>query len=108
MSDRYIGREYDSMDTGPADNTVTLRSDTWNTTGGLMVAPLSISSPEGAVGSDRETVPNPVISDRWLSSPIGPDTSMRTSTAEAFGSPQGPFSRSVHPDQRWEPSTNSR
>jgi hypothetical protein len=32
-----------------------------NPAGGLLVAPLSISSPEGAVGSDRETVPNPVI-----------------------------------------------
>jgi hypothetical protein len=61
LSYRYIGRKYDSMDTGPADNTVTLRSDMRNATGGLLVAPLSISSPEGAVGSDRETVPNPVI-----------------------------------------------
>jgi hypothetical protein len=32
-----------------------------NAAGGLLVAPLSISSPEGAVGSDLETVPNPVI-----------------------------------------------
>jgi len=49
------------MDTGPEDNTVTLRRDMRNATGGLLVAPLSISSPEGSVGSDRETVPNPVI-----------------------------------------------
>jgi len=61
LSYRYIGRKYDSMDTGPVDSTVTLRHDMRNTTGGLLVAPLSISSPEGAVGSDRETVPNPVI-----------------------------------------------
>ena len=61
LSYRYIGRKYDSMDTGPVDNTVTLRHDMRNSTGGLLVAPLSISSPEGAVGSDRETVPNPVI-----------------------------------------------
>jgi hypothetical protein len=61
LSYRYIGRKYDSMDTGPVDNTVTLRRDMRNSTGGLLVAPLSISSPEGAVGSDRETVPNPVI-----------------------------------------------
>jgi hypothetical protein len=61
LSYRYIGRKYSSMDTGPEDNTVTLRRDMRNPTGGLLVAPLSISSPEGAVGSDRETVPNPVI-----------------------------------------------
>jgi hypothetical protein len=61
LSYRYIGRKYSSMDTGPEDNTVTLRRDMRNSAGGLLVAPLSISSPEGAVGSDRETVPNPVI-----------------------------------------------
>jgi hypothetical protein len=61
LSYRYIGRKYSSMDTGPEDNTVTLRRDMRNAAGGLLVAPLSISSPEGAVGSDRETVPNPVI-----------------------------------------------
>ena len=32
-----------------------------NAAGGLLVAPLSISAPEGHVGSDLETVPNPVI-----------------------------------------------
>ena len=61
LSYRYIGRKYSSMDTGEEDNTVTLRRDMRNAAGGLLVAPLSISSPEGAVGSDRETVPNPVI-----------------------------------------------
>jgi hypothetical protein len=61
LSYRYIGRNYGSMDLGEVDNTVTLRHDMRNPAGGLLVAPLSISSPEGAVGSDRETVPNPVI-----------------------------------------------
>ncbi|HLN16964.1 MAG TPA: hypothetical protein VK277_09460 [Acidimicrobiales bacterium] len=61
LSYRYIGRNYSSMNTGEADNTVTLRRDMRNATGGLLVAPLSISSPEGNVGSDLETVPNPVI-----------------------------------------------
>ena len=61
LSYRYIGRKYSSMDEGEEDNTVTLRRDMRNASGGLLVAPLSISSPEGAVGSDRETVPNPVI-----------------------------------------------
>src|SRR5262245_26576844 len=61
LSYRYIGRNHSSMNLGPVDNTVALRRDMRNTTGGLLVAPISISSPEGAVGSDLETVPNPVI-----------------------------------------------
>jgi hypothetical protein len=58
---RYIGRNHSSMNTGPADDTVTLRRDMRNAAGGLLVAPLSISSPEGNVGSDLVAVPNPVI-----------------------------------------------
>ena len=61
LSYRYIGRNHGSMNTGPVDDTVTLRRDMRNAAGGLLVAPLSISSPEGNVGSDLETVPNPVI-----------------------------------------------
>jgi hypothetical protein len=61
LSYRYIGRSYGSMNTGPVDNTVTLRRDMRNAAGGLLVAPLSISSPEGDVGSDLVAVPNPVI-----------------------------------------------
>ncbi len=61
MSYRYIGRNHDSMNTGPTDNTVTLRRDMRNAAGGLLVAPLSICSPEGNVGSDLVAVPNPVI-----------------------------------------------
>jgi len=61
LSYRYIGRKHSSMDLGEVDNTVAIRRDMRNASGGLLVAPLSISSPEGAVGSDRETVPNPVI-----------------------------------------------
>ncbi|MCX4091482.1 hypothetical protein [Nocardia sp. alder85J] len=61
LSYRYIGRNHGSMNTGPEDDTVTLRRDMRNAAGGLLVAPLSISSPEGAVGSDLETVPNPVV-----------------------------------------------
>src|ERR1700693_5291664 len=49
------------MNAGPVDNTVTLRRDMRNAAGGLLVAPISISSPEGDVGSDLVTVPNPVI-----------------------------------------------
>jgi hypothetical protein len=61
LSYRYIGRSHGVMNTGPVDNTVTLRRDMRNSTGGLLVSPLSISSPEGATKSDLEAVPNPVI-----------------------------------------------
>ncbi|HEY7107210.1 MAG TPA: hypothetical protein VH986_12455, partial [Acidimicrobiia bacterium] len=61
LSYRYIGRNHSSMNLGERDDTVTLRRDMRNAGGGLLVSPLSISSPEGAVGSDLETVPNPVI-----------------------------------------------
>ena len=61
LSYRYIGRNHSSMNTGPEDNTVTLRRDMRNAAGGLLVAPLSISAPEGNVGSDLVAVPNPVI-----------------------------------------------
>jgi hypothetical protein len=61
LSYRYIGRTYDSMDLGPTDNTVTLRRDMRNPTGGLLLAVLGIASPESGHMSDREAVPNPVI-----------------------------------------------
>lgn len=61
LSYRYIGRTYAQMDLGPADNTVTLRRDMRNGTGGLALAVLGIASPEGGHMSDLEAVPNPVI-----------------------------------------------
>ena len=61
LSYRYIGRNHGSMNTGPIDNTVTLRHDMRNAAGGLMVAPISISSPEGSGQTDMVAVPNPVI-----------------------------------------------
>jgi hypothetical protein len=61
LSYRYIGRSHGSMNTGPIDNTVKLRHDMRNPTGGLLVAPIAISSPEGGHVSDLEGVPNPVI-----------------------------------------------
>src|SRR6476659_9934814 len=61
LSYRYIGRNHSSMNTGPVDNTVTLRHDMRNAAGGVMVAPISISSPEGGGRSDLVAVPNPVI-----------------------------------------------
>jgi hypothetical protein len=61
LSYRYIGRNHGSMNTGPVDNTVTLRHDMRNAAGGLMVSPISIASPEGGGSTDLVAVPNPVI-----------------------------------------------
>ena len=61
LSYRYIGRSHFSMNEGPEDNTVTLRRDMRNAAVGLMVAPISITAPEGGVMTDLTTVPNPVI-----------------------------------------------
>jgi hypothetical protein len=61
LSYRYIGRNMSALNTGEVDNTVTLRSDMRNAAGGLLVAPLSITSPEGGGRHDLNAVPNPVI-----------------------------------------------
>ena len=61
LSYRYIGRFHASMDNGPADETVTLRRDMRNPTGGLLPAVLGIASPDSGGVSDLEAVPNPVI-----------------------------------------------
>jgi hypothetical protein len=60
LSYRYIGRHHSSMNLGPVDNTVRIRRDMRNEAGGIMVAPLAISSPEGCQ-TDLVAVPNPVI-----------------------------------------------
>jgi hypothetical protein len=60
LSYRYIGRKHSSMNTGDVDNTVAIRRDMRNDAGGIMVAPLAISSPEGCQ-TDMVAVPNPVI-----------------------------------------------
>jgi hypothetical protein len=74
LSYRYIGRNHSSMNLGPEDNTVRIRRDMRNDAGGLMVAPLAISSPEGG-RSDLEAVPNPVISSVQIIDPgFGVDT----------------------------------
>ncbi len=61
LSYRYIGRSHAAMDLGPADDTVRLRHDMRNATGGILLAVLGIASPEGGGMSDLEAVPNPVI-----------------------------------------------
>lgn len=60
LSYRYIGRKHSSMDLGETDDTVAIRRDMRNDAGGIMVAPLAISSPEGCQ-TDMVAVPNPVI-----------------------------------------------
>ena len=49
------------MDNGVADETVTLRRDMRNPSGGLLLAVLGIASPDSGGVSDLEAVPNPVI-----------------------------------------------
>jgi hypothetical protein len=61
LSYRYIGRLYASMDPRAVDDTVTVRRDMRNATGGLLFAVLGISAPESGHMSDLEAVPNPVI-----------------------------------------------
>jgi hypothetical protein len=62
LSYRYIGKRTGSMDVGAEGaDTVIIRHDFRNSTGGLMVAPIAIASPEGGGRSDLEVVPNPVI-----------------------------------------------
>jgi acyl-coenzyme A thioesterase PaaI-like protein len=61
LSYRYIGRNWSSMDLGPADNTVTLRRDMRGPTGAILLAVLGIAAPEGGGKSDLEAIPNPVI-----------------------------------------------
>jgi acyl-coenzyme A thioesterase PaaI-like protein len=61
LSYRYIGRMYASMDPRSVDDTVTLRHDMRNATGGLLLSVLGISAPESGHMSDLEAVPNPVI-----------------------------------------------
>ena len=60
LSYRYIGRKHSSMNLGETDDTVAIRRDMRNDAGGIMVAPLAISSPEGCQ-TDMVAVPNPVI-----------------------------------------------
>jgi hypothetical protein len=60
LSYRYLGRSYSSMDVD-AQDTVEIRHDMRNPTGGLFLAVLGIVSPDSGLVSDREAVPNPVV-----------------------------------------------
>lgn len=61
LSYRYIGRHHASMTVGPVDDTVTVRRDMRDVTGGILLSVFGIASPEGGVVSDLEAVPNPVV-----------------------------------------------
>jgi hypothetical protein len=61
LSYRYIGRSHQDLDLGPVDTKVILRHDMRNAVGGIMAAPLCISSPESGGFTDSSSVPNPVI-----------------------------------------------
>ncbi len=61
LSYRYLGRSYSSMNVDAGDDTVTLRHDMRNPTGGLLLAVLCVVSPDSGLVSDLEAVPNPVV-----------------------------------------------
>ncbi|WP_046315569.1 hypothetical protein [Mycobacterium sp. UM_Kg1] len=61
LSYRYIGRNHGSMNVGPSDDTVALRSDMRDETGAILLCVFGIAAPEGGVVSDLEAVPNPVV-----------------------------------------------
>ncbi|MCZ8380764.1 hypothetical protein O6P37_18000 [Mycobacterium sp. CPCC 205372] len=61
LSYRYIGRQYATMDPRDVDDTVVVRHDMRNPTGGLLLAVLSTAAPESGHMSDLEAVPNPVV-----------------------------------------------
>jgi hypothetical protein len=60
LSYRYLGKQFSGMN-NVEDSPVTLRHDMRNAAGGVMVAPLAITCPGAAGGTDLEAVPNPVV-----------------------------------------------
>jgi hypothetical protein len=60
LSYRYIGRKSSSMNLGEVDDTVKVRHDMRNVSGGIMAAPLAIAAPQGCQ-TDLVAVPNPVV-----------------------------------------------
>ncbi|MDH6195148.1 hypothetical protein M2272_001777 [Mycobacterium frederiksbergense] len=95
LSYRYLGRSYASMDLGPVDDTVTLRRDMRNPAGGLLLAVLGISSPEGGGMSDLEAVPNPVIHSCQILDPAIDVRRIRVDTEVLKRGRQMGYSRSV-------------
>ena len=61
LSYRYLGRVNAGLDKNGGAEHMRLRHDMRNPTGGIMMAPLCIFSPESGGMNDDEYVPNPVI-----------------------------------------------
>ncbi|MGV0814759.1 hypothetical protein ABQF34_22575 [Mycolicibacterium boenickei] len=95
LSYRYLGRSYASMDLGPVDDTVTLRRDMRNPSGGLLLAVLGISSPDSGGVSDLEAVPNPVIHSCQVLDPATDVARIRVDTEVLKQGRQLAYSRSV-------------
>ena len=66
---RYLGRRWDSLDTGVEGSSMTLRHDMRNSTGGIMAAPLCVASPECGGFNDDFVVPNPLIASMQILDP---------------------------------------
>lgn len=66
---RYLGRQWDSLDTGVEGSFMTLRHDMRNSTGGIMAAPLCVASPECGGFNDDVVVPNPLIASMQILDP---------------------------------------
>ena len=66
---RYLGRRWASLDTGVEGETVRLRHDMRNPMGGIMAAPLCITSPECGGFNDDTVVPNPLIASMQILDP---------------------------------------
>src|SRR4029079_13283286 len=95
LSYRYIGRFHASMDNGVADETVTMRRDLRNPSGGLLLAVRGIASPDSGGVSDLEAVPNPVIWSCQVLDPAVDVTRIRLETEVLKQGRQRAYSRSV-------------
>lgn len=70
LSYRYLGRVNEGLDKGAEGvNQMALRHDMRNASGGMLMAPLCIFTPEAGGMNDDEYVPNPVIASMQLVDP---------------------------------------
>lgn len=66
---RYLGRRWDSLDSGVEGAFMDLRHDMRNSLGGIMAAPLCVASPECGGFNDDVVVPNPLIASMQILDP---------------------------------------
>lgn len=71
LSYRYLGRSHRGFDleAGDGRDTMRLRFDMRNGSGGVMAAPLCIASPEAGGFSDIDAVPNPIVASMQILDP---------------------------------------